>query len=106
MHTETQTFLLGKTLRVKAEVLKAQAHEFEDTDERYTHQSIAGIVEVAYDDNVGNGEPNWVVLEWNLDVGALIKEIERLKGQVQSLKMHNGKLKRKVESMGLVNPEE
>ena len=101
-HIEQELFLFGKTVRVKTGVLKAKAHEFEPPDDGYTHQSIKGIDEIAYDTNVGIGEPHWVPLEKGTDLGADFKEKKALKKENSQLKMQNGKLKKKLQSLGFL----
>ena len=102
---EQDIFYYGKTLRVKSSVLKAKAHEFEPPDDGYTHKSIEGIDEIQYDSNVGMGEPNWVTLEKGTDQGGLVKLIETLQKELQSQKMHNGKLKKKIQSLGILTED-
>ena len=102
-HTETIVFEFGKTLQVKAEVLKARLpDELHAQDEDYPYQSIAGITQISYNTNVGNDEPEWELLEKGTDIGALFEQIKKLEGQLQSQKMQNGKLKRKLQSLGVV----
>lgn len=99
-HSEKQQFIFG-TLRINVDVLKARAGELETTDDIYTHQEIVGINEIHFDANVG-GEPDWQPLDENTDLHELFAHVEKLQNEIKGLRMHNGRLKRKIETMGLV----
>ena len=104
-HIEEKVFEFGNTIRVRTAAQLAQAHEFDDGSTDYTHQSIAGVNAILYDANVGNGEPNWVLLEKGVDIGGLYSKIETLQRQLKGQQMYNGRLKKKAESMGILVDE-
>lgn len=127
-HVEKKDFVFG-TLLVRADILKARAGELESTgashrddhdregetdevpswvsprapadEEIYTHQEIVGINEVCYNANV-TGEPDWQPLEKGLDLGEMFASIAELENKVKGLNMANGRLRRQIETMGLV----
>lgn len=121
-HIEKKDFQFG-TLLIRAEILKARAGELEDrgvqeydkagrampqaplTDaEIYTHQTVVGVNEVCYNVNVG-GEPDWQLLEKGLDLQELFQQIEDLENKIKGLNMENGRLKKQIETLGLVKKE-
>ena len=104
-HTETQTFNFG-TLRLKVETLKARLpDELHAQDEDYPYQSIVGVTQIAYNANIGGDAPEWVSLDKDTDIAALFEQIKTLQGQLQSQKMQNGKLVRKLQSLGAITED-
>ncbi len=103
-HIEAEYFQFGKNLRLKVDVTKARLpDELHAQDEVYPYQAVSGVTQVYYNANVGSdSDPEWVLLEKDMDLGALFAEVEKLKGQVKSLTMYNGKLKRKLQSLDVV----
>ena len=101
-HTETQVFEFG-TLQLKVETIKARLpDELHAQDEEYPYQSVVGITQISYNNNIGGETPEWQLLDKDTDIGALFKRIKELEGQLQSQRMVNGKLKRKLQSLGVV----
>lgn len=117
-HVEQKIFDFGKTIRVKASVEKRRDFEVEAEKEAikavseegeeelvyplYPHQSIVGIDSIEFNVSVGAEDPTWQGLEKGIDVGGLFREIASLKKELQSQKMHNGKLKKKLQSLGIL----
>ena len=100
-HIEKKMFDFGNTLKVRAEVKKVRSFEDE-----YQQESIVGIDALLYNNTTGEeGDPDWVALEKNTDIGELLKEIESLKNQVKHHKMYNGRLKRKLQSLEMVTED-
>lgn len=121
-HIENKEFVFG-TLKINAAVSKARADELENREvlahddrgsaisvdeEIYTHKEIVGINEVCFNANVGGDEPDWRPLEKGFDLQELFAERQGLQGRIKNLQMQIGRLKRKIETMGLVMdpPEE
>ena len=104
-HSEIQQFLFGKTLRVKTEVIKAKDFEYEPPDDGYTHQSIAGIAGVEYNAGIGTDTEDWQELENGLDIGEIFRENAQLKKDLKGQKMHNGKLRKRLQSMGVLDED-
>lgn len=103
-HTETQTFEFG-TLQLKVETLKARLPDELHAQDEYPYQEIVGITQVSYNNNVGGDAPEWLTLEKDTDVGELFEQIKTLQGQLQVQKMNNGKLKRKLKSLGAITED-
>ena len=107
-HTEQQVFEFGNTIQVKASVQKAKAHEFAESDTPsgdYTHQSVVGVDDILYNENVGNGEAKWVEIDKGLDIGAILAKVKELEGQLKGQKMYVGRLKRQLQSLGASAPD-
>lgn len=100
-HTEEQVFSYGKTIQVKALVTKARLPDELHAQDEYPYAEIEGIPTILYNANVGGDEPEWRELEVNFDLGALIAKNAKLEKDLQSLRMHHGKLKKRLESVGM-----
>lgn len=110
MKAVTRIFPCGPTLQAKVDLIIEDegGEEQSDVETIVFGQKIkvkvydfSGIQELYYDNNVGQGDPDWQPVEHGIDIGKLIREHKEMKAAERHYKSQITRLKNQLEALGV-----